>query len=538
MGVIAQILPPFLGTLLSYGFYKLFKLIRLQWTSPLRILPGPKSRNPLLGNALEFLANNGSIMHEKWFEYGSTYKFHGILNLYVICTKDSRALAHILSHTDIYQKSAETRRSLSRVFGEGLLTAEGDQHKRQRKVMNPAFGPAQVRALTGVFTEKATMLRDRISELLSPGHAEGTRVNVLSWLSKTTLDVIGEAGFNYRFNALDPSAPPNELNVLFNKLFNGEETPPVLSTLQDVFPVLRIIPNAREKQIVLVQTMLASIGNQLLEDAKTAVAAADEKTGSGIDGRDLLTLLVKANMGESATRRLSDADVLAQVPTFLIAGQETTSSATTWALFALAQYPEIQTKLRDECLTMSTDTPSMEQLDSLTYLDWVVRETMRVYPPVPGSMRVAMKDDVIPLEEPFTDAHGIQHHSFRVPKGADIVIQIIGSNLAKDTWGPDAASYRPERWEAIGSNDAANAIPGVWGSQLSFLGGPRGCIGFRFAIVEMKALLYTLIRAFEFNLAVPVEDIVATQSLVSRPSVRSEPKVGNQMPLLIKPFLG
>lgn len=58
--------------------------------------------------------------------------------------------------------------------------------------------------------------------------------------------------------------------------------------------------------------MLASIGNQLLEDAKTAVAAADEKTGSGIDGRDLLTLLVKANMGESATRRLSDADVLAR----------------------------------------------------------------------------------------------------------------------------------------------------------------------------------------------------------------------------------
>lgn len=54
----------------------------------------------------------------------------------------------------------------------------------------------------------------------------------------------------------------------------------------------------------------------------------------------------------------------------------------------------------------------------------------------------------------------------------------------------------------------------------------------------MKALLYTLIRAFEFNLAVPVDDIIETQSLVTRPSVRSEPKVGNQMPLLIKPFRG
>lgn len=138
------------------------------------------------------------------------------------------------------------------------------------------------------------------------------------------------------------------------------------------------------------------------------------------------------------------------------------------------------------------------------------------------------------------------------------MIQIIGSNLTKEVWGSDAALFRPERWETVSVNSAANAVPGVWGNQLSFLGGPKGCIGFRFALIEyvhffvsiniknlnltadftirMKAILYTLVRAFEFGLAVPADDIIQTQNVVVRPSVRSEPKVGNQMPLLIKPF--
>lgn len=62
---------------------------------------------------------------------------------------------------------------------------------------------------------------------------------------------------------------------------------------------------------------------------------------------------------------------------------------------------------------MATDSPSMEQLDSLVYMDWVVRETMRVYPPVPTSVRRAMKDDIIPLEQPFIDENGVEQHSFR-----------------------------------------------------------------------------------------------------------------------------
>lgn len=83
-----------------------------------------------------------------------------------------------------------------------------------------------------------------------------------------------------------------------------------------------------------------------------------------------------------------------EVPTFLVAGHETTSTATTWALFALTQNQGAQSKLREEALALGTDTPSMDELNSLKYMDCVVRETMRLYAPVPSAIRMATKDDV------------------------------------------------------------------------------------------------------------------------------------------------
>ncbi len=89
------------------------------------------------------------------------------------------------------------------------------------------------------------------------------------------------------------------------------------------------------------------------------------------------------------------------------------STATTWALFALTQSPESQIKLRDELLRVDTDTPTMDELNALPYLDWVVRETLRVHSPVPSTIRTAGKDDVIPLSRPFIDKKGRVQDSIR-----------------------------------------------------------------------------------------------------------------------------
>ena len=108
----------------------------------------------------------------------------------------------------------------------------------------------------------------------------------------------------------------------------------------------------------------------------------------------------------SIFKSLTWTNIISEVPTFLVAGHETTSTATTWALFALTQSPEVQDKLRDQLLSVGTDNPTMDELNGLPYLDAVVRETLRVHAPVPSTMRVATEDDILPLNEPVKDKNG------------------------------------------------------------------------------------------------------------------------------------
>ncbi len=130
-------------------------------------------------------------------------------------------------------------------------------------------------------------------------------------------------------------------------------------------------------------------------------------------------------------RTITLADFTAEIPTLLIAGHETSrcamsssispefcrltqhSSAITWSFYALCAHPESQEKLRNELLTLDTDTPTMDQLNSLPYLEIFVRETLRIFAPVQTVPRVAAKDDILPLDCPVTDKKGITHRSLR-----------------------------------------------------------------------------------------------------------------------------
>ncbi len=101
------------------------------------------------------------------------------------------------------------------------------------------------------------------------------------------------------------------------------------------------------------------------------------------------------------------------IVSFIVAGHETTSGATMWCLFALSQTQDVQHKLREELLAIGTDTPTMDDLNALPYLDMVIRETLRIHSPVPMSHRVAQKEDLLPLEKPFTDRYGEVHDTIR-----------------------------------------------------------------------------------------------------------------------------
>ncbi|KAJ7085247.1 cytochrome P450 [Mycena belliarum] len=526
--------------LLALGAYVLYRFINVVYarlTSPLRHVRGPKSPNFVMGNMAQLFGGVVTGIEEQWVEeYGTTFKINGFLSQADLYTIDTKALHHILTHTHIYQKPSEVQYNLGRQVGPGLLVVEGDVHKHQRRIMNPAFGSPQIRELTRIFVEKSAQLRD-IWKAKAAQNGGSARVEAMSDITKATLDIIGLAGFNHNINALGTRSDdaPDPLASAFETLSASERQFNLWRNLQGVYPILRYITTHEDRIGRAAQAEMMRIGRQLLASSKRDIA--DTGTFETGRARDLLNLLVRANTSKEIPihQRLSDEAVLTQVPTFLVAGHETTSTAVTWALFALTQNVKAQTRLREQLLSIDTDTPTLDELNSLPYLECVVRETLRVYAPVQSSVRVALAGDVIPLAQPYTDTQGNIHDTIRVAKDTFIVIPILTLHRDPTLWGADAKEFIPERWES----PLTTSIPGVYGKLLTFLGGPRNCIGYRFALAEMKALLFTLIRGFEFELAVPKADVAARSiSVTQGPFLLSDVEAGGgQLPLLVRPVM-
>ncbi|KAG8745688.1 hypothetical protein FRC11_013005 [Ceratobasidium sp. 423] len=412
-----------------------------------------------------FSASGDSLKRQtEWMEmYGTTFRYRGFLSSYRLFTADTRALTYVMTHTDIFPKPDSIRKGLANVVGDGLLSAEGDVHKRERRIMGPSFGPAQIRELVPIFWDKGNKLRDIWLNILKES-PDGT-INVLSWLSRATLDIIGVAGFDHHFNSLE-GVDEDELSVAFKQVFQASQSPGVLEMLQNIIPVLNYIPTQRRKGVV---TSL-------------------------------------------------------------------TTTATTWALYALAKHPHVQRKLRVELLESGLgDEPGMADLDKLPYLDHFVRECLRVHSPVPNVAREAAQDAQIPVSKIYKDKYGVERDHISVQKGDMIRIPILTLHNMKEIWGEDAGEFKPERWGNL--PEAVKEMPGVWGHLMTFIHGQRSCIGFRFSIIEMKALLYTLVRSIEFSMD-PSITIGITATAVTRPHVVSEREKGNQMPLICKPVSG
>ncbi|KAH7882875.1 cytochrome P450 [Phlebopus sp. FC_14] len=541
MNPAGQLLLSVFASFICFTLGKVFRVLVRQFVSPLRNIPGPKSPSLVYGNMRDIW--DSETLHQQWVkQYGITFRYSGLFNTHRLFTMDTRAINHILTHSKDYQKPSQLRYILGQIVGEGLLVVEGAQHRQQRRIMNPAFGPSQIRGLTDVYFSKAIKLRDIWSSEITEHHdvnASGISIDVMPWIARATLDVIGLAGFNYNFDTLNADKKPDELDEAFSRMIAAALNLSLLPTLQTWIRPLRVISSSRQRKIQAAHRTTSRIGKELLTEAKTLARSITTEKGEiekdRLGGRDLLSLLVKANMATDIpeSQRLKDADVLAQVPTFLVAGHETTSTSTIWALYALAQRPDMQTKLREELLSVDTEMPSMDDLMALPVLDAVVRETLRVYAPVPATLRIAMKNDVLPLETPFTGNDGLLYNSVRINKGDSVFIPISSMNRSEGLWGPDADEFRPERWENL--PEAVSSIPGVWSHLMTFLGGPRACIGYRFSIVEIKALVFTLIRAFEFELAVTASEIRTLPTIIRRPFLRDDPTRKCQLPLVIRP---
>lgn len=473
-----------------------------------------------------------------------------------LLTLDPISIAHVLKNYTIYEKPWQSRRLITRLIGCGLLAAEGQVHKRQRRVATPAFSIQNMRALVPVVFKKGDELMNRWMNMVVRSEADdvkslggSARIDVCHWINRATFDVIGLAGFDYNFNAIQDET--NELFCAYREMFEvAISQGRLFRTMMDIYlPFLSpYFPDNTMRTVQRSQEVIRRIAGHLVTAKKRKIMEGEKKNSAFIE-KDLLSLLLKSNLATDLPpeHRISDEDILHNVNTFMFAGSDTSSLSMTWTLLLLAQNPAVQKRLRAELLSAAPTSGNLHSLtddeiqslyaivSNLPYLHSVVCESLRLIPPLHSSIRVATQDDEIPTMHPVYTRDGIiaeGQRSVRVSKGSFVHVAVEGFNLDKEIWGEDAWEFSPDRWDDL--PESVLQQPGLFAHTLTFSAGPRSCIGMQFSIIEMKTFLFILLTNFKFTLT--DDKIFKANVVLTRPYISGKFKEGSQCPLLVSRY--
>ncbi|KAJ7195116.1 cytochrome P450 [Mycena pura] len=455
-------------------------------------VPGPSPKSLLTGNLAQFHDPDGWDFHEELEQnYGQVVKIQGVLGDRQLYVFDPAALYSILvKDQDLYEEPP-TIISLNRVFfGKGITSAGGDEHRKYRKIMMPAFSTANLRGMVPLFFDVA----------------ERVRLDLNSVICRVSMELIGRTGIGYSFDPM--VAGQEQTNRYAESLRSLFQTAFKLAHLFPLLPLVLKIPFPKFRRFLISLTpsptlwrlrdmvdFIHATTTQLVKERKATMANGTLEDGA----KDLMSLLVRGNMSAEAEMHLTDAELVSSASTILFAATDTTSTSLNRLFQLLAMHPDVQDKLRAEFLAAQTELDH-DALVALPYLDAVVREVLRLYPPAsPVMFREALKDTVLPLSTSIVGADGTPINSITVPKGTSIYIAIAAANHNKRIWGADALEFRPERWTNGKADSATTKMCGVYGNTMTFLGGGRSCIGFKFAELEMKVLACVLLRTFKFS---------------------------------------
>ncbi|KAF9820625.1 hypothetical protein IEO21_01328 [Rhodonia placenta] len=483
---------------------------RLLGRSPLDNVPGPASQSFFKGNLGQMFDRHGwDFLYGLGVKYGSVVKINGTFGSKQLFVFDPLALNSVVVKDQyVYEEQEEFLASMHLMLGDGLLATVGERHRRQRKLLNPVFSVAHMRHMIPIFYEITHNLRDAISTRVKDGPKE---VDILDWMARTALELVGQAGLGYSFDPLirDKADSYGEaIKAIVPTMFPLRLVRPLLPISMKMGPralrraIVSLLPNQHIRRAKEISDSLDDHSRRIFEEKKLAMAKGDQAVLHQVgEGKDIMSKLMQANLLASEEDKLPEDELLGQMTTFIFAGMDTTSGALAHILQLLADHPDVQTKLRAEILEAQGDGEdiSYDQLVELPYLEAVCRETLRLYAPVPFLTRTARKDMIMPLSSPIRGVDGNMMNEIHVPAGTGIIIGILASNRNPEIWGPDAAEWKPERWLTPLPEAVSNArVPGVYSHLMTFLGGSRACIGFKFSQLEMKVVLSILLSTFTF----------------------------------------
>lgn len=358
----------------------------------------------------------------------------------------------------------------------------------------PAFSYRHIKDLYPIFWAKAIELVQAIEkELPSSDHV----IEVRNWAGRTMLDILGVAGLGHDIGSI--ADPDNELSRTYRDVITEPDSWTKVALLVGLFFVgprlVMKLPLKQNRNFRRGAEYIRTVARQIIREKKT------QPERNEVGGVDILTAALTSGT-------FSEENLVDQMMTFLAAGHETTASALQWSVYLLCKHPEMQRRLREEVRThlpsISVEHPepiSAAAVDSLPYLNAFCNEVLRFYPPVPLTVRAVTADTTI--------------QGCRIPKDTILVVSPEAINRDPELWGPDANEFNPERWLGPGRANSGGASSNY--SFLTFLHGPRSCIGQGFAKSELACVVAALVGRFEMELKDPEKELKVRSTVTQAP---------------------
>ncbi|KAG2059079.1 cytochrome P450 [Suillus hirtellus] len=532
-------------------------------------LDGPKEAHWLTGNVRKLFECGLDYSVKLAEQYGGALKLSSLYGD-VVYLSDPLALYHvIIKDQHSFEEPDVFIMNNKALFGDGLISTIGEQHRKQRKLLNPVFSTSNMRELLPTLQPIAHKLTSIVASKL-PDDGSYKEIDVLPLLSRSALDGVCQAILGYPSNTLDAGNDEytealRKMSPMITKLLYFRPIVPMVMRNFSSYWIGKLvdlvtapwIPTDKMKDVREMRRIveLMDSGSRKAFAGKKAAretpTLAPANVQPGVDDlksgrrKDMMDIMLNANSASSSSEQLTDAELLGQMNVMVFAGLDTTTSALSRCIYLLAKNPLAQARLRSEIRDAiksashaqegssfsEHDNPllrlSYDALINLPFLDAVVRETLRLYPSLPHMGRKVVKATTLPLQFPVRSSSGAEISSISLHEDVFVIISILAANRNRTLWGDDANEWKPERWLSSSGrkdgpdtdipSDSANVpllklsapilgvkdgikYPGVYSNMMTFLGGSRSCIGFKFAEMEMKQIIAAVVLRLHFVL--------------------------------------
>lgn len=468
--------------------------LRRSDTKKIEMIPGPKTV-AFFGNILKFNVPPDQIINvlvRLHKEYSPVFRIW-VLGFPEVFITEPDDIETILSSRSHITKGVDYA-LLDPWLGAGLLTSSGDKWQEHRKILTPTFHFKILEEYIHVFNSNSQVLVQKLQECVGQPF-----VDINSLVTMCTLDIICETAMGISVHAQRGGQVEYIKAVKrISELFVHRQMSPWLYRRF----IFKLTPSGVEQARVL--KTLHGFTEKVIRERRSKYRAgmksdlrtlSAEHTGKK-KHMNFLDLLIDVSEKEGL---LTDTDIREEVDTFMFEGHDTTSAAISWAFFTLGSYPDVQEKVMSELNEIFGDSDreaTYDDLQRMKYMEQVIKETMRLYPSVPGFTR---KLDM-----------NVQIKNYTIPAGTcvDIIPYVIHRN---PKIFPNPEEFNPDHFlpERIQGRHPFAYIP--------FSAGPRNCIGQRFALLEEKAVLSTVLRKFKLESMERREDIDLMFQLILKP---------------------